>query len=71
VQHYQWVEHILGVVKLQETNLYVKLPTANETTATPVWEHDIIEPFGKFFQPHPASFACSSLSFRTHLRLSL
>jgi hypothetical protein len=46
-QHFQWTEHILGIIKVEEVNMYLQLATSQTGDATPVWEHDIIEPFGQ------------------------
>jgi len=44
--HFQWVEHIFGIIKIQETNMYVVVSDKAEASV-PVAEHDIIEPFGQ------------------------
>ena len=45
----QWTEHILGIIKVEEVNMYLKLAaTSNaDPDATPVWGHAIREPFGQ------------------------
>lgn len=44
--HYQWDEKIAIVIKMQETNMYVAADSTG-AYATPVMEHDVIEPFGQ------------------------
>lgn len=71
--HYQWVETIFVVVKMQLTDLYVHYNDSG--VAVPVWEHDIIEPFGQQLgtedsvwtgfqatQPDPSLFAVTGIS---------
>lgn len=45
----QWTEHILGIIKVEEVNMYLKLAaTSNaDPDATPVLGHAIHEPFGQ------------------------
>lgn len=45
--HYQWTEKIAIVIKMQETNMYVAEASTGAAFATPVMEHDIIEPLGQ------------------------
>jgi len=45
-RHYQWIEKIAHIIKMQQTDMYVHVD--NKTgIAFPIKEHDIIEPFGQ------------------------
>lgn len=43
--HYQWLETIIIIIKMQLTDLYVHYP--GDGTAIPISQHDVIEPFGQ------------------------
>jgi len=44
--HYQWLEKIAHLVKMQQTDLYVYY-NKSSGYAVPIKQHDIIEPFGQ------------------------
>lgn len=44
--HYQWIEKIAHIIKMQQTDMYVHVDSKTGV-AFPLKEHDILEPFGQ------------------------